>query len=521
MSQSIPLDNMYSCLSNLCSDCDVNACLCEANCPDENIFVTENNTSNSSVLLNSILLHTDKGSSQISMSQKDFSRTESNHMSEELTLNSSDDLVVRCTSSMRPSHITDMHDSFISNDFSGDNSGERPNSSANFHANSDEQSINIRSFQNSNDNSSYETENDQPDLNNALDLGLRGKGLRIGHINIQGLSNKIDQLKLLLQSEKNLIHIFGVSETKLNNIHPDLPFHINGFQKPFRRDRKENAGGGILVYVKDGVCCKQRSDLEHVGLECIWLEVQPVHSKSFFVGQLYRPPNSTIQWNEIFEESLENVLKEEKEIYLLGDFNRDLLNNQINRAWTDYIEPFGITQLVSEATRVTPDSSTLIDHVYSTCPENVNNVDVPKIGLSDHFPIFFTRKMHVHQPKGNHCTISYRSFKDFDETKFINDLQSVPWNIIKLFENTDDILESWTDLFLEVVNKNIPIKQHRVKHKNQPQWITPEILDAIRSRDRHKSLGNNNEYKFWRRKVTKLIRNAKRDKYQTFIENNK
>ena len=85
--------------------------------------------------------------------------------------------------------------------------------------------------------------------------------------------------------------------------------------------------------------------------------------------------------------------------------------------------------MVTEATRVTPDSSTLIDHVYSNRPENVENVDVPKIGLSDHFPIFFTCKMHVHQPKDNHFTISYRSFKDFDETKFINDLQSVPWNI--------------------------------------------------------------------------------------------
>ena len=104
--------------------------------------------------------------------------------------------------------------------------------------------------------------------------------------------------------------------------------------------------------------------------------------------------------------------------------------------------------------------------------------------------------MHVHQPKDNHFTISYRSFKDFDETEFINDLQSVPWNIIHLFDNTDDVLEMWTDLFLEVVNKNIPIKQHRVKHKIQPQWITPEILNVIRSRDRHKALSNVNEFKF-------------------------
>ena len=92
---------------------------------------------------------------------------------------------------------------------------------------------------------------------------------------------------------------------------------------------------------------------------------------------------------------------EEKEIYLIGDINRDLLNNHINNVWTEYMEPFGLTQLVSKATRVTSNSRTLIDHIYSNCPENVNSLDVPNIGLSDHFPIFFTRKMHVQPPRQN------------------------------------------------------------------------------------------------------------------------
>ena len=103
------------------------------------------------------------------------------------------------------------------------------------------------------------------------------------------------------------------------------------------------------------------------------------------------------------------------------------------KSWSDYIEPFGLTQLVSEATRVTSVSKTLIDHIYSNCPENVTSIDVPKIGLSDHFPIFFTLKMHVQPPKGKHYTISYRSFKNFDEAKFVNDLKNVPWDIIHIF----------------------------------------------------------------------------------------
>ena len=366
-----------------------------------------------------------------------------------------------------------------------------------------------------------DTANSQTEGISQIDLGFKCKGFRIGHINVQGLGNKIDQIKLLLHSEKNQIQILGLSETKLKEIHSDSFFEVNGYQKPFRRDRRQNGGGGLLVYVKNEVSCKRRSDLENEQLECIWLEVKPKKSKPFLVGHVYRPPNSSIVWNEIFEDCLENALGEEKEMYILGDINRDLLNDQIKKVWTDYIEPFGLTQLVSEATRVTPDSSTLIDHIYSNCPENVTSINVPKIGLSDHFPVFFTRKMHVQPAKRAHYTITYRSFKNFDENKFHADLQAVPWDLIHLFDDTDDVLEVWNDLFLEVVDKNIPLKQHRVKNINQPQWLTPDILDAMKCRDRHKSLGNDGQYKYWRNKVLNLIRKAKQEKYETYIETNK
>ena len=52
----------------------------------------------------------------------------------------------------------------------------------------------------------------------------------MGHINIQCVNNKIDQVRLLLESGKNDIHVFGLSETKLNAIHPD-PVFICPFEK--------------------------------------------------------------------------------------------------------------------------------------------------------------------------------------------------------------------------------------------------------------------------------------------------
>ena len=108
--------------------------------------------------------------------------------------------------------------------------------------------------------------------------------------------------------------------------------------------------------------------IDHIYANC------PENVKPVLVDNLYWPPNSSIQWNDFFENCLEKVLKEEKEIYLLGDFNRDLLSNQVNKAWTDYMEPFGLFQIVTQATRETTESKTLIDHIYANCPENVNSI---------------------------------------------------------------------------------------------------------------------------------------------------
>ena len=54
-----------------------------------------------------------------------------------------------------------------------------------------------------------------------------------------------------------------------------------------------------------------------MNLECVWLEIKPVQSKFFLLGDIYRPPNSTVQWNAIFEDCIESVLREDKEIYLM------------------------------------------------------------------------------------------------------------------------------------------------------------------------------------------------------------
>ena len=282
----------------------------------------------------------------------------------------------------------------------------------------------------------------------VVNLGLRGRGLHLGHLNVRGIRSgeKVDQIKLMLQSKENNITMLGVSESKLGSEIPDSFIQIQNFQC-FRQGKMQGSGG-LIVYVRNEISCSHRKDLETEHFESMWFEIFPKNSKSFLVGHFYRNPLSTISWNEIFDGQLEKANEEEKELFLLGDFNKDLLNPQIKQQWIDYMNSHGVTQHVNEPDRVVPNSSaTLIDHIYSNFSDNIQFIDIPKIGLSDHYPVFVSRKVNSHMPKVVHHTIRYRSFKNFNEANFISDLESIPWDVIKVFDNVDDALDAWYSLF--------------------------------------------------------------------------
>ena len=119
------------------------------------------------------------------------------------------------------------------------------------------------------------------------------------------------------------------------------------------------------------------------------------------------------------------------------------------------------------------------------------------------------------------CAITYRSFKHSDVEAFRNELFDVPWEIIENFTNVNDMVQVWNSLFLEIVNKYAPIKQHRVKKSRQPDWINPDILDTIKERNKCKINGNIEDYKQLRNKVSTMIKSAKQSMYKTKLEEGK
>ena len=60
-------------------------------------------------------------------------------------------------------------------------------------------------------------------------------------------------------------------------------------------------------------------------------------------------------------------------------FNQKLLNEGTERSWGNFTTSLGLSQLVCEPTRVTKDSATLIDHIYTNNEESIQHVNVIKV----------------------------------------------------------------------------------------------------------------------------------------------
>ena len=88
---------------------------------------------------------------------------------------------------------------------------------------------------------------------------------------------------------------------------------------------------------------------------------------------------------------LENISKEQKSIFLLGDFNVNLLNYNEHNQTNEFLDSLAFTSfipLVLQPTRITSHSNTLIDTIFS----NVIDPDILLGNLtatiSDHLPQF-------------------------------------------------------------------------------------------------------------------------------------
>ena len=123
---------------------------------------------------------------------------------------------------------------------------------------------------------------------------------------------------------------------------------------------------------------------------------------------------------------------------------------------------FSFKQLIEEPTRVTLTTSSIIDHVATTCARNIVKSGVHEVSLSDHYMVYCIRKFNGAVEKG-HKMIKTRKMKNFNKEVFLADVSGICWE--QMLTGTDDIdvlVNNWSDLFSLIIEKHAPITEMRV-----------------------------------------------------------
>ena len=174
----------------------------------------------------------------------------------------------------------------------------------------------------------------------------------------------------LIRGEADVYDVLIISDSWLKPTVPNDTIHIENYLAPFRTDRPDHPGGGVVAYVRETIPCKLRPDLELRGLEAVWLELQ-FKSKKVFVGGFYRPPNSNLGYMDLIKESTDRAYNTNiVDIIITGYFNYNMISNDNNKLKKLTLE-YNLNQLITDPTHFTEHTSFLIDLILVRNNDNM------------------------------------------------------------------------------------------------------------------------------------------------------
>ena len=379
---------------------------------------------------------------------------------------------------------------------------------------------------------------------NSFDHKVNKKNLSFFHLNIASLTKHKEELETSLKMTDFKFDILGITETKIkHNKNPLIDINLNGY-KTFSTPT-EAASGGALIYIADHFNSKPLKILDKImyksrQLESVFIEICNKSKKNIIVGCIYRHPSMDLEeFNEDYLEPLmEELSASKKMVYLMGDYNIDLLKLDSDTPTSTFFDCMTANLFVPHIilpTRVTSTTKTLIDNIYSNSSQYLEGISGNlTLSVSDHLAQFLiipeeTQKIH------KNVKMFKRDMRNMDRENFFMDLLSLDWDRVIDVDRNDpnESFNRFEATLNPIIDKYVPMKQlskKEVKNHFKP-WITLGIRKSMQRRDKlHKKFLKckntdfKNEYhrqfKELRNKIVKLCRESKKNHYQTYFSEN-
>ena len=197
-----------------------------------------------------------------------------------------------------------------------------------------------------------------------------------------------------------------------------------------------------------------RDDIEQsssvLNVSCCFLQCR--HFK-VAVASVYQSPSTDIK--QSIEDLLPKLSSHSQYIVLAGDLNIDLQRQSKQyKIYNDCLTDFQLKQLITEPSRVSSLSSTLIDHIACSSKLSVYKI-LQTIGVSDHRVQIVEISVLYQAPE----TCYVRSFRKCDRDIVRACLSNAPWSDMKVFDKINDMWEYfYATILYGRIDSHIPLK---------------------------------------------------------------
>ena len=247
--------------------------------------------------------------------------------------------------------------------------------------------------------------------------------------------------------------------------------------------------------------------------------------QKFAIFEIYRPPRSN---PNDFLEQLDLLLNnlhttQYEEVFICGDHNLNLLDVEANTTsqFLNQMASYSLLPVISRPTRITEQTSTLIDNIFIKHPINFHTGLIIST-VSDHLPIFIIKTLNssgfeMLPPK----TVRFRPINDRKITLFRERLGLENFEHIINQNNIDAAWLAFARKFFQIYEQVFPVQTKTFSPKSDIKpWINRDIVGKIKKRNilyvkLLQGKISKTDYNSVRNQVTADIRRAKKNSIKT------
>ena len=185
--------------------------------------------------------------------------------------------------------------------------------------------------------------------------------------------------------------------------------------------------------------------------------------------------------------------------YIMGDFNLDRLKHDKHpptETFLDIMHANSFIPIINRPTRVTRDTCTLIDNIYTNNynTKNDNYSGLLTTDISDHFPVFHLSKKCSEHSINN----EYKTIRIINEIKTLEFTEKNPKHKLVSFE----FIHNFLKLFKSMYDESFPVMRVRIKYRNRLPWLSDGLKSSIKLKNKlyrislkHPTMYNVHKYK--------------------------